>query len=312
MKRKALFLTSSVMAALVALPALAQPRGGQTNVIALQVNVDNHGQTVTYGVRPNAENVPLSVGQTIRVSLVGTAIVNGVGVERPINARFHVASGGGALELGQSGSNWVNVRARGYNGDGLAQLGYDVTDRNYVMRGGFESGRITIQLAGGPPPAGPVTGSDSRYQAAERITRSLYRAILHQDDLSSRRAQDDIDAIARGGYPEIQRTARNLATQAEANGNYNPRQSAEVLSRLYRELLHRQGDDRQMASTDSGFRDNVRLLRERGLVPVVGTIVDSEEFQRVQELDRYGLLRGDRGYERGHGDRDHDNRRPPI
>jgi len=47
---------------------------------------------------------------------------------------------------------------------------------------------------------------------------------------------------------------------------------------------------------------------------VVRVIVGSQEFQRVQELDRYGLLYGgrdrDRDGDRGR-DRDRDYRRPP-
>jgi len=322
MKRNALLLTLGVLVGLSAVPGSAQPRPrpepARTNVIALQVNVGapGSGRPVTYGVQPNSEPVPLSPGQTVQVSLVGTAIVNNVGVERPIRARFHLTSGSSGLELGQSGPNWVMVRGRGVRGNGLAQLAYEVTDNAYTMRGAFQSGRINFQMNGGDPGPGPgPAGGDERFQAAERITRALYRGILRQEDTGGRRFQDDVDAIVRGGYPAIQRVARNLATQAEGNGLYRGRNAAEVVARLYRELLGRSGGERQLADTDRGFRDNVDLLRDRGLVEVVRVIVGAQEFQRVQELERYGLLYGGRDRDRGRypgGDRgDRDYRRPP-
>src|SRR5262249_5982562 len=117
MKRNALFLILGVLAVLAAVPGMAQPRSpvARTSVIALQVNVGPPGaaQHVRYGVQPTNEPVPISPGQTVQVALVGSAIVNNVGVERSIRARFHLVAGGGALELGQSGSNWVTVRCRG-------------------------------------------------------------------------------------------------------------------------------------------------------------------------------------------------------
>jgi len=320
MKRNALLLTLGVLAALSAVPGSAQPgRPGppRTSVIALQVNVGAPGsRPITYGVQPNSEPVPLAPGQSVQVSLVGTAIVNNVGVERPIRARFHLTSGGSGLELGQSGPNWVIVRGRGYTGNGLAQLAYEVTDNAYTMRGAFESGRITFQLSGGngggAPGPGPGPG-DERFRAAERITRTLYRAILRQEDLGPRGA-DDAASIDRGGFTAIQNVARRLSNQAVSDGIYNGRGAPEIVGRLYRELLRRTGSERQLAESDSGFRDNVNLLRDRGLTEVVRVIVGSQEFQRVQELDRYGLLYGgrdrDRDGDRGR-DRDRDYRRPP-
>jgi len=338
MKLKALLFMSTVLATLVAVPGVAQqPR---TSIIALQVNVApvNSGRAVTYGVRPNSENVPLEPGQQVRVSLVGTAIVNGVGVERPVNARFRPVAGGGALELGQSGPNWVIVRGRGNGGNGFAQLAYDVTDRNYSMKAPFESGRITFQMAGNAgsgnggngggytnPNPGPVPNPNEggdRLAAAQRITLRLYQAILKQNDLSGRRAQNDVNAIERGGYPAIQSVARDLAVAAEANGSFDRRSADEVVARFYRELLRRNGSARELANQDRGFLDNVELLRDRGLPELVRVIVGSQEFQKVQELDRYGLLYGpsdrgrDRSYDRGNDrggnrDRDRDYRRPP-
>jgi hypothetical protein len=339
MKLKALLFASTVLAA-VAVPGMAQPP--RTSIIALQVNVEDVGsqRPTTYGVRPNSENVPLAVGQNVRVSLVGTAIVNGVGVERPVNARFHPVAGGGTLELGQSGPNWVVVRGRGNGGNGFAQLAYDITDRNYTMKAPFESGRITFQLTGGNtgngnggngggyvPGPGPVPNPNEggdRLAAAQRVAQRLYQAILKQNDLSGRRAQNDIDAIDRGGYPAIQNVARDLAIAAEANGSFDRRTADEVVARFYRELLRRSGSARDLANQDRGFLDNVRLLQDRGLPELVRVIVGSQEFQKVQELERYGLLYApnDRGGDRGRGndrggnrdrggDPNRDYRRPP-
>jgi len=319
MKLKALFFASTALAALTAMPSLAQSQ--QISIIALQANVDNAGRKVTYGIRPNSETIPLEAGQRIRVSLVGTAIINGVGVERTVNARFHTVAGAGALELGQTGPNWVMVRGRG---NGVAQLGYDVTDRSYAMKGGFESGRITFQMTGSsgagdnggnggygggaPPPPSPAEGGD-RLAVAQRIAQRLYHAILNKDDLRDARAQRDIDAIYRGGFPVIQSVARDLAIAAEANGRFDQRNADDVVGRFYRDLLGRRGSNREIANQDRGFLDNVNLLRERGLPELVRVIVGSQEFQQVQELDRYGLLYAPNDRERGRDGRDY--RRPP-
>jgi len=328
MKPKALFFVSTALAAFVAMPGVAQPQRPQaqrTSMIALQVNVDNAGQQITYGVRPNSETIPLAGGQQIKVSLVGTAIVNGVGVERPVNARFHKVAGAGALELGQSGPNWVLVRGRG---DGVAQLGYDVTDRSYTMKAPFESGRITFQVTGagnsgnggnggngGYPNPGPTQGGD-RQAVAQRIAQRLYHAILNQNDLNDRRAQSDVDAIYRGGFPAIQSVARDLAVVAEAKGSFDRRTAEEVVGRFYRDLLRRTGSNSEIANQDRGFLDNVNLLRDRGLPELVRVIVGSQEFQQVQELDRYGLLYAPNNQGREGDSRDgrdgRDYRRPPL
>ncbi len=325
MKPKALFFVSTALAAFVAMPGVAQPQRPQaqrTSMIALQVNVENAGQQITYGVRPNSETIPLAGGQQIKVSLVGTAIVNGVGVERPVNARFHKVAGAGSLELGQSGPNWVLVRGRG---DGVAQLAYDVTDRSYTMKAPFESGRITFQVTGAGnggnpgngggypnPGPGPAQGGD-RQAVAQRIAQRLYHAILNQNDLNDRRAQSDVDAIYRGGYPAIQSVARDLAVVAEAKGSFDQRTAEEVVGRFYRDLLRRTGTNREIAAQDRGFLDNVNLLRQRGLPELVRVIVGSQEFQQVQELDRYGLLYAPNDQGRGRDGRDsRDYRRPPL
>jgi hypothetical protein len=292
MKPRALLFASAVLAGLITMPVVAQARGGRTGMIALQVQVEDLGshQQIRYGVRPNAETIPLAVGQSVRVSLVGTAIVNNVGVERPVRSRFYVAAGGGSLELGSGGPNSVVVRGRGISGNGLAQLGYDVTDNSYEMKPGFESGRITFQMSGGAPPP-PPPGGGSRRDVADQVTRELYRAILRQDD-GGRRAREDAAAIERGGLPTIQRVATSLAVAAEANGTADRRRAEEVVGRLYRELLHRDMGNREIAYQDPGFRDNVRVFRDRGLAAVVDVIVGSQEYQKVHELERYGMLGG--------------------
>ena len=310
MKPKALLLVSSILATLVVAPVLAQPRG-RTSMIALQVNVEDMGshQQQTYGLRPNTENVPLAPGQSVRVSLVGTAIVNNVGVERPVRARFFPVSGASSVELGQSGSNWVIVRGRGAGGNGLAQVGYEVTDNAYQMKGAFDNGRITFQMAGGggyrggepgpgpgPGPGGP--GFGDRREVAEQITRELSGALLHQTDMSSQRARTDIEAIAHGGLPAIRRVATNMALAAQANGTIDRRNGWQTVGELYRQLLHRDMGNREIAYQDPGFRDNVHTFEERGLAAVVDVIVGSQEYQRIHELERHGMLYGDGGYRR--------------
>jgi hypothetical protein len=265
---------------LAALPAVAA-----TELTTLRAEVRRGGRGAEfYNIKP-AEPVPLGVGETIRVALVGTA---GNGAQVPVDAAFSVAAGGRSISLGRSGANWIEVRGVDAAGNGLSQLGYRVTDGRFAMRGGFTVGRITFQMGGGSPVAAPPAG-DSRLEAARRVTRTLYRTLVG-DDIRSQRAQDDINRIDQNGYAGIQQVAAELARAAEARRTFAGQTNVHVAGELYRGLLGRSGSDSDLNYQDSGFRGAVESLRQRGLQWEVQTIVSSPEFQSVHNLRASGLL----------------------
>jgi len=245
---------------LAALPAAA------VELVNLRSEVQNRREgrrPEFYNIKP-AESVPLAVGETIRLGLVGTTVG---GAEVPVNAVFSIAAGGSSIRLGRSGGNWVEVTGVGAGGNGLAQVGYRVADGRYAMRGGFTVGRITFQMGGNAPAAVEPAG-DARLQAARRVTRALYRTLLG-DDLRSQRAQDDVQRIDRRGYGAVRQVAAEVAQAAEAQHTFAGQSPFHVMGTLYRGLLGRQQDDGQLAREDSGFRGSVEGLRRNGLVRAV-------------------------------------------
>jgi len=271
--------------ALLGLGLAVLPAAAAVELVNLRAEVQNRGRGAEfYGIKP-AEPVPLAVGETIRVGLVGTT---GNGAQVPVNAVFSIAAGGASIRLGRSGGNWVEVTGVGAGGNGLAQVGYRVTDGRYAMRGGFTVGRITFQM-GGNAPAEVIPGGDARLQAARRVTRALYRTLLG-DDLRSQRAQDDVQRIDRRGYGAVRQVAAEVAQAAEAQHTFAGQSAFHVMGTLYRGLLGRQQDDSQLVREDSGFRGSVEGLRRNGLVRAVEDIVSSPEFQSVHHLQDSGLL----------------------
>jgi hypothetical protein len=268
-------------AVLAALPAVAA-----IELTDLQAEVQNRAQgrgPEFYGIKP-AQPVPLGVGETVRVALVGTT---GNGAQVPVGASFSVAAGSQSIRLGRSGANWIEVTGVGAGGNGLAQLGYQVTDRRYAMRGALSVGRITFQMGGGAPTSEPA--GDSRLQASRRVARALYRTLLGSD-LRSQRAQDDVDRIDRRGYAGIRQVAAELARASDAQRYFAGQSNTHVMGELYRGLLGRQQDDTELQYRDNGFRGSVEGLRRNGLVRSVEEIVSSPEFQSTHQLQANGLL----------------------
>jgi hypothetical protein len=256
-------------------PASAQ------KVIAVQyklfdANGRQRGDTTGVG-----ESASVTVGETVRIELVGTAIIDGVGEEVPIDATFNVAAGRENIQLGRSGDNWVTVSVRGDEG-GRAQVGFSVSG-DYEMRGRDTSGRVTLEIEGGESDE----EGDSASASAEQVTGALYRTILNAR-LSQGDMQDDIDRIDEEGYRAAVEVAAELAEEAENQGFGRSQRDrgyeAEDIRRvgtLYRGLLKRQQTDQQLWNEDRGFADNVRGLHRNGLEALVQTIVGSQEFQQA-------------------------------
>ena len=296
MKRKALeILTLAGLTLASALPVAAQSTRpsvrteGPLHVISLQARVDGRGES--YGIKSD-EPVPIRIGERLRVELVGTAMINGSGVERPINAQFREAAGRQSIEIVQTGPNWVVVEARNQGGNGLAQLGYTVNG-NYDMKGGLREGRITFAIGEGFVGTQPSQGIQSdRSSWAQDLNWRLYTSILNQDPRGTT-AQNDLNHIYRLGYGGARDVALELAREANIdNRRLSEADAVAILGDLYRGLLRRNASDGELWATDRGFQGNVRTLRDRGLERIVQVIVDSPEFRSVNQMSQFDPLYG--------------------
>jgi hypothetical protein len=282
------------VAALVPVAVAAAP----LQIIAAQVRVEsqNGSSNGTYRI---GDGIPVQIGEQVKVSLVGTAIVNGIGVESPVNARFTVAAGGHNIELVRTGPNWAIVKVNDNGGNGLAQLAYSVVG-DYQMRNDHD-GRFTFKIGGNPPAAdnpgdGARMGRGDRWDKARSLTSMLYLAILGEPP-RGRQAEIDTQRIYRNGFGGVLDVAASLTRQAEDRGlgratverGYQDR-DIERVAGLYRDLLHRQDDNRTMWDRDRGFRDNVEALHRRGLSVVVQSIVSSDEFRTANNLGDFSPL----------------------
>ncbi len=285
-------VSAVVIAALAALGSLALPTAAHaTKVIAIQVYADpaGSGGEARYGVAPENEAVPVTAGEHLRLTLIGSALIDGKGKEVRINASFEVAAGD--VQIVGRGSDWVDVVVgRGDNGV-AGQIGYRVTE-DYEMRGGFQNGRITLQIqrssggqgdhGGGGSQGGDSHGgrNSSRQEKATTVTRALIEGILNTT-FDARRDSDWVDEVYDGGYDGVRSVADNLARQAARRGSSD---EEATVRRLYRTLLRRNSDQ---IESDEGFWNNVKEMRKSGLQNVVATIVTSAEFSRAFRLDDF-------------------------
>jgi opacity protein-like surface antigen len=294
---KSKIFAAALLVALAASASYAQaPRqtapnqGAPLDVIALQTYVE--GRSETYGVKP-AEAIPVNPGDRVRIHLVGTAIINGNGVERRIPARFSVAAGKGHIDIVQTGPDWALVQVNS-RGDGLAQLGYEVTGNNYEMKSGLRDGRITLQIGDGPESSPGSLGNVDRvrWDRARDLTDQLYRSILGvapQGDV----AQKDLEHIYEMGALGVRDVALALADDANSRFDRLSQDDAvDVLGDLYRGLLRRPGSDDQLWDQDPGFRTNVDTLQRQGYEKIVQVILDAPEFRTANALSEFGSLAG--------------------
>jgi hypothetical protein len=283
-------LAAGALALAAALPAAAAP----LKIIAVQARIDDLNGGGTRGTLAIGDPVPANVGDRLRVNLVGTAIVNGAGVETPIRARFNVAAGGNNLSIVRGGPTWAEVSVNAAGGNGLAQLAYTAVG-DYDMRPGDRSGRITFQIGGGAPAIAPSPGpDDDRMREARRLNEMLYLSILGARPTGPR-ARTDVERIYRNGYNGVRDVSTALAREAEDSGRgrsllprgYEER-DVERVGALYRGLLRRHQSDRELWDTDGGFRGTVRSLHDHGLPAVVQGIVSSDEFVSANNMQGFG------------------------
>jgi hypothetical protein len=320
MKRRAFsILPVAALALAVALPAAARaqrPLGSQgalevTNIRARVESVDRGGRNDMYDI---GAGVPIATGERVRVQLLGTVIVNGTGLERPINARFAVVAGHDRIGIVQSGPSWVVVEARHGGDNGLAQLGYTASG-NYAMRPTVAQGRVTFRIEDRGVRGRAVERRDERrWERARELTAMLYQGILGRG-LGGRNADDDVEHVYSLGLRGLHDVAIQLARENDRyrNARLSEDEAIRVVGDLYRRLLGRDDGDRQLWERDGGFRGNVESLRRDGLERVVATIVDSSEFRSVRGLEGFGSLASDGSYDRRGGEAGWRNRtgRPP-
>lgn len=292
-----IFAAALLMALAASTSYSAQSRPAQNGplaVIALQTHVD--GRPDTYGVKP-AEPIPVAPGERVRIHLVGTAIIQGTGVERPIPADFSIAAGRDKIDIVQTGTTWVTVQVSP-GANGVAQIGYEVTGNEYEMKGGLRGGRLTLEIGAGltPSPGSVGTGTGSadrvRWNRSRDLTDQLYRTILGaapQGDTARR----DLEHIYEMGAIGVRDVALALAHDADARYDRLSQDDAvNVLGDLYRGLLRRTLSNSQLWDQDPGFRDNVDNLRRRGYEQSVRGIIEAPEFRIANNLDDFGYLAG--------------------
>jgi hypothetical protein len=282
------------LATLLAGTAVLPPAAAALQVITLKARIASQNGT-TSGDFDLGDAVPARIGEQLRVSLVGTAIVGGAGREVAVPARFTVAAGSGNCSLLRNGPGWALLEVKAAGGNGLCQLTYTVRG-DYQVRPGLAAGRITFKI--GEPvaavaetaPEPPHGWERDRWRRALALNALLYRAILGEEPRGER-TRLDAQRIYRDGYGGVLTVATELARIAEDRGlGRSPFERGwqeldiERVGGLYRDLLHRQQSDRDLWQQDPGFRGNVDALHRKGLVAVVGGLVDSDEFRSTNHI----------------------------
>jgi hypothetical protein len=305
--------TPTVTVLALALLATAGPAAGQTlqdddldtaaagtPLIAIHARVTDldTNQREAYRLEPDpVGSIPLRVGDRVRIELVGTAIVDDVGIAVEVPARFEVAAGSWRLGVAASDDNSVIVEAqrpdeaRRGRDDALSALAYTVIG-NYDLKDALREGRITFEIGprGGlqqPAPSRPVQG-EARWREAEDIARAL--SFIR---LGEQRQLDDalVERIYVEGYQGVRDVASLLAEETANVETFERWEQDDLLARLYRHLLERRGDEQKIADEDpQGFRYNLSLLEREGYRALVLALVGSEEFRRVHDLDDFETL----------------------
>ena len=141
-RKRTLAFTSAALAALLLATVLPAVAAAPLEVITLKARVES-ANGAQLGDYPIGAAVPAQSGQTLKVSLVGTGIIDGAGREIPVRAHFSVAAGGRDITIVRTGPSWALVTING-GGNPLGQLAYS-TAGDYRIKPGLASGRITFQ-----------------------------------------------------------------------------------------------------------------------------------------------------------------------
>lgn len=269
-------------------------------IIALKARVTDLDRrtTLDYEMVP-AEHVQLLEGDRVRLGVVGTAIVDGRGVEHDVPVRLELAAGSRYVDVTRHRDGSVIVAtqpipAGEYGGDGLvrAQLAYDVVG-NYDLRDNLRSGRITFEIRPARGAAAPITGG-VRWDHAAAIAGEIAEVGLTGEGTPNW----VVERIWRDGYQGARDSALELAVQTERTGVLRRQDPNRLLAHLYRHLLGRSGSDRDVQAADpQGFAANLGLYQREGYRKLVEVFVNSDEFRRHHDfasLERLPMPRDDR------------------
>lgn len=242
-------------------------------------------RTVAYDL---GEHVPLAAGDRVRIDLVGSALVDGVGRRVALPADFTAGGGGHRLGLAPTREGGVVVHAEQAAGeaDRPSQVRFDLRGEYEPAR--LASGFVTFEVA----PRQAVTAPSERWQLSERVARDLAHVLLvdrpHVDENWTARIHDT-------GLTGARALGRQLAATALQDRRLEEMPPWEVTAHLYRHLLGRQGTAAELWRHDPGFWGSVELLDERGYATLVDTLLQSREFAERYELRRFEALpRSDR------------------
>jgi hypothetical protein len=272
-----------------------RPSTAPEKIIGLKARVTPYegGASTDYQIEPGV-TVYLDEGERVRLRLVGTALVDGVGVEREIDARLETGAGSRWIDVAPEGGSSVVVATKpippGAAGGAetvTAQVAFTVTG-NYDIRQNLQTGRVTFDIRPKQTATAPDLSQDERWQRSQEVADSLMSILL--DDAPDEAADYQVQRIYRRGQDGARQVAIVLAQQAERRGATRGWQPTEIVGHLYRDLLGRDGSDHELAQRDPGFTDNVRLYQRNGYSVLVQTLVDSAEFARHHELERLEYL----------------------
>ena len=296
--RLARSLVLPLMFILAAAPLVAQSRvdardrgNGRYKVIALQYRVYDSAGRQRGGTIAVGDSTEARVGETLRFELVGTALINNVGREIPIDATFEVAAGRENIDLVRTSRSSATVTVKNDSG-GLAQVGFTVSG-NYDVLPKNSFGRFTLQISGGGQRPGSSTGTSA--ERARQLTDAFYRSLLNT---VPRRLAPDYDRIIANGYggaievvlrspvtPSSRAWAARNATRLRGRGRSphgNPCTVSSEASAERRRLvelrsrLRRQRARAAPAQLDAGGRDHSPF----------GRIPSRLGFRRVAALNR--------------------------
>lgn len=275
----ALALAAAAVAGAQQVRVEAPPPDG-TRLLDVEVLVTDlaTNRTVAYDL---GEHVPLAEGDRVRVDLVGSALVGGVGRRVALPADWQAGGGGRRLELAPTREGGVVVEAGDGDDERPSQIRFD-------LRGDYEpprlaSGFVTFEIA----PRGPVTAPSERWQLSERLAADLAHVLLVEDP----EVDDNWTArIHDAGLVGARALGRQLAAQAVQEDRLEELPPWEVTAHLYRHLLGRQGTAAELWRRDEGFWDSVELLDERGYATLVDTMLQSRELAERYQLARLDVL----------------------
>lgn len=265
---------------------VGEPPPDGTRLLDLEIRVTDlaTNRTVSYDA---GQHVQLTVGDRVRIDLVGSALVGGVGRGVALPADWEVGGGGWRIEATPTAEGGVVVHALRPDSDDRGRPGR-LTHVDFDLRGRYEparfaSGGVTLEIA----PREEATAPSERWQLSERLASDLAQVLLVDSP------QVDENWIARihdAGLTGARAIGRQLAADALRDRRLEELPPWEVTAHLYRHLLGRQGTAAELWRRDPGFWESVELLDQRGYATLVDTLLQSRELAERYQVQRFEVL----------------------